>query len=167
MRDEEAQTSTSTIDCKGLFGRGKYKLWALAAILLLAFWSMFTGSITLKLSAVNLKHSSDGLDSTIHPDLDILDVEEREKMVRQMWNVYTHSSTIRLPTFWRDAFAAAYQDLTSDAAAVHNAAVSEIANMSFRSRDIYEPPPPLQSTIRASKKEAQPRTQVGKTIRPQ
>lgn len=56
---------------EGLFGRGKYKLWALAAITLLALWSMFTGTVTLKWSDVNLQPSQD-LDPSVHGDLDIL-----------------------------------------------------------------------------------------------
>ncbi|KAA8537642.1 hypothetical protein F0562_027250 [Nyssa sinensis] len=68
------------------------------------------------------------------------EVEEREKAVRHMWDVYTHSSTIRLPRFWQEAFEAAYEDLTSDVPGVRNAAVSEIAKMSLRSVDV-EPPP--------------------------
>ncbi|KAL0391979.1 UNVERIFIED_CONTAM: hypothetical protein Sradi_2420700 [Sesamum radiatum] len=162
MRDKEAQkpwtspTSTPAASFstkkdgsvfEGVCGRGRYKLWALGAIFLLAVWSMFTGSVTLKSSAVNVKHPSGDLGSSIHGDLDILDVDEREKMVRQMWNAYKHSSAIRLPSFWRDAFGAAYQDLTSEVASVRDAALSEIAKMSFRSRDVYEPPP-VQTTAR-------------------
>ncbi|KAL3640838.1 hypothetical protein CASFOL_015806 [Castilleja foliolosa] len=166
MRDEEAQkpqtahsSSSSNLaasnkrdgsNSEGLFGRGKYKLWALTAITLLALWSMFTGSVTLKFSAVSLKHSSEGLDASIHGDLDILDVDEREKMVRQMWNAYKHNNIVRLPSFWRDAFGAAYQDLTSEVASVRNAALLEIAKMSFRSHDLYDSPP-LDSTSRLSK----------------
>ncbi|KAK9270697.1 hypothetical protein L1049_026279 [Liquidambar formosana] len=55
-----------------LFGRTRYKFWALTAILLLAFWSMFTGTVTLKWSAGNLNPLSDDLDSQILDDLDIL-----------------------------------------------------------------------------------------------
>ncbi|KAK4390684.1 hypothetical protein Sango_2131700 [Sesamum angolense] len=102
---------------------------------------MYTGSVTLKWSADNLTTSSDDLDHSIHGDLDVLDVDERVKMVTQMWNVYKHSSIARLPRFWRDAFGAAYQELTSDVASVRNAALLEIAKMSFRSTDVYDPPP--------------------------
>lgn len=56
----------------GLFGRGRYKIWALAAILLLAFWSMFTGTVTLRWSAGNLNPLSDDLDAPIRDDLDVL-----------------------------------------------------------------------------------------------
>ncbi|KAK4434516.1 hypothetical protein Salat_0614400 [Sesamum alatum] len=170
MRDEEAQkprTSPTSSPAasfstkkygsvlEGVCGRGRYKLWALGAILLLAIWSMFTGSVTLKSSAVNIRHPSQDLGASLHGDLDILDVDEREKMVRQMWNVYKHSSTIRLPSFWRDAFGAAYQDLTSEVAGVRDSALWEIAKMSIRSRGVYEPPP-VQSTARESK-ETRPR----------
>ncbi|RVW26374.1 hypothetical protein CK203_116330 [Vitis vinifera] len=61
-----------------LFGKGQYKFWVLAAILLLTFWSMFTGTVTLRWSASNLNHISDDFDSHIHDDLDVLEMEERE-----------------------------------------------------------------------------------------
>lgn len=185
MKDEESQaqllstTSSSTInngkkEKEGgsflllggrLFGRGRYKLWALAAIILLAFWSMLTGSVTLKWSssaASTLNPLSDHFDdSPLHNDLDILviplstliyicfrspiltklidwylgrkEVEDREKVVRQMWDVYSHSRSIQLPRFWQEAFEAAYEDLTSDLPSVRNHAVSEIAKMSLLS----------------------------------
>ncbi|XP_073136080.1 uncharacterized protein [Henckelia pumila] len=169
MKDEESQksqTTTTTTTSGGrntcsaasfmsikkygqgfeeLFGRGKYKFWALAAIVLLAFWSMFTGSVTLKISPVDVKLSSRDLDSSAHSDLDVLDVEEREKMVKEMWNAYKYSSIIKLPSFFRDAFGAAYQDLTSEVSSVRDAALLEIAKMSFTSTDFYETSP-VQST---------------------
>lgn len=55
-----------------LFGKGRYKFWALAAILLLAFWSMFTGTVSLRWSAGNLNGLSDDIDFSIHDDLDVL-----------------------------------------------------------------------------------------------
>lgn len=68
-------------------------------------------------------------------------MDEREKMVRQMWNVYKHSSVTKLPSFWRDAFGAAYQDLTSEVTTVRNSALWEIAKMSFHFTGIYDSPP--------------------------
>ncbi|CAA0841793.1 Protein of unknown function (DUF1195 [Striga hermonthica] len=174
MRDEEAQkpqTAPSSSSCtnlatsfggkrdspnlEGLFGRGKYKLWALTAITLLALWSMFTGSVTLKSSAVNLDRLSEDLEPYSHGDLDVLDVDEREKMVRQMWNVYQHSNIARLPSFWRDAFGAAYEELTSEISSIRNGAILEIAKMSFWSHDIYDSPP-TESTSRLSKEVLRP-----------
>ncbi|XP_059623701.1 uncharacterized protein LOC132266730 isoform X2 [Cornus florida] len=159
MRDDDVlpistQTTTSssssstiskkeTSDSNLLFGRGRYKFWALAAILLLAFWSMLTGTVTLRWSG-NLNNFSDHFDTPFHDDLDVLEMEEREKLVKHMWDVYTNSRRIRLPRFWREAFEAAYEDLTSDDSGVREAAISEIAKMSIRSIDIE--PPPLQST---------------------
>lgn len=93
MRDEESQIAASGAGAGGggggsltdgisvnnkkegsdnnrILGRGKYKFWALAAVVLLAFWSMFTGSVTLKWSAGNLSRVPD--DFEIHKDLDIL-----------------------------------------------------------------------------------------------
>ncbi|KAL3514628.1 hypothetical protein ACH5RR_027345 [Cinchona calisaya] len=144
MKDEEAQTTTtnaatankkegSSSEGGGFLGRGKYKLWALAAIILLAFWSMFTGSVTLKWSSVHLNNvSGDLLDSPLlHHHLDILEVEEREKMVRHTWNVYTQSKTVKLPIFWQEAFEAAYEDLISEVPSIREAAISEIAKMSL------------------------------------
>ncbi|KAK9129913.1 hypothetical protein Sjap_010400 [Stephania japonica] len=155
MKDDDLPTTTAaTTTTKkesssggadgAFFGRGRYKFWALAAILLLAFWSMFTGTVTLKWSAGNLNRISDDIDAPIHDDLDVLEIEEREKVVKHMWDVYTHNRRIRLPRFWQEAFEAAYEDMTGDAPGVREAAISEIARMSMRSVDIE--PPPVQST---------------------
>lgn len=62
-----------------------------------------------------------------------------------MWDLYTHSSSIRLPHFWQEAFEAAYEHLASDVARIRDAAVSEIAKMSIRS--VNMDPPPVQSTV--------------------
>lgn len=72
-------------------------------------------------------------------------MEEREKVVRHMWDVYTHSRRIRLPRFWQEAFEAAYEELASDAADIRDTAVAEIAKMSMRMIDLE--PPPRQSTV--------------------
>ncbi|KAJ8770628.1 hypothetical protein K2173_021275 [Erythroxylum novogranatense] len=143
-------TSTTTTGAKKdhsdsiLFGRRSYKFWALAAILLLAFWTMLTGTVSLRWSAGNLNRLSDDIDTPIHDDLDVLDMEEREKVVKHMWDVYTNSRRIRLPRFWQEAFEAAYEELTSDDPGIREAAISEIAKMSVRS--IVLDPPPIQST---------------------
>ncbi|CAH9094753.1 unnamed protein product [Cuscuta epithymum] len=70
-------------------------------------------------------------------------MEEREKMVKHMWDVYTNGRRIRLPKFWQQAFEAAYEELTSDEPEVRETAISEIAKMSIRS--IYFEAPPLQT----------------------
>ncbi|RWW00999.1 hypothetical protein BHE74_00014143 [Ensete ventricosum] len=49
--------------------RGRYKLWALAAVLLLALWSMLAGTFTLKWSA---RRPSDDLDGPLLEDVDVL-----------------------------------------------------------------------------------------------
>ncbi|KDP27567.1 hypothetical protein JCGZ_20030 [Jatropha curcas] len=149
-----AATATGTTEGKAnakkdssdsiLFGKGRYKFWALAAILLLAFWSMFTGTVTLRWSSGNLNSLYDDIDAPIHDDLDVLEMEEREKVVKHMWDVYTNSRRIRLPRFWLEAFEAAYEELTSDVPGIRDAAISEIAKMSVRS--IILDPPPIQST---------------------
>lgn len=73
------------------------------------------------------------------------EVEEREKLVRYMWDLYTHTTTSRLPRFWEEAFEAAYMELASDVPSVRNAAVLEIAKMSLRSIHLH--PLPLHSTV--------------------
>uniref|UniRef100_A0A7N0UC20 Uncharacterized protein n=1 Tax=Kalanchoe fedtschenkoi TaxID=63787 RepID=A0A7N0UC20_KALFE len=125
-----------------LFGRGRYKFWALAAILLLAFWSMFTGTITLRWSAGNLNRISDDSDTRISDDLDVLEMDERETVVQKMWDVYTRGH-VRLPRFWQESFEAGYEELTSDDPGVRDAAISEIAKMSISLVDIQ--PPPVQT----------------------
>jgi hypothetical protein len=155
MKDDDSlPTSTTTLTSSGggkkessdssLFGKGRYKFWALAAILLLAFWSMLTGTVTLRWSAGNLNRLSDDIDIPIHDDLDVLEMEEREKVVKHMWDVYTNSRRIRLTRFWQEAFEEAYEELISDMPGVRDTAITEIAKMSIRSVDID--PPSLQST---------------------
>ncbi|CAH8357251.1 unnamed protein product [Eruca vesicaria subsp. sativa] len=110
--------------------RASYKLWVLVAVLLLALGSMLTGSVSLK--GLGLFHSVDGEFGfhVIH-DLDVLEIEEREKVVRHMWDVYGRSGGVRVPQFWRDAFEAAYEFLVSDSAAVRNGAITDIAKLSL------------------------------------
>ncbi|KAK0603188.1 hypothetical protein LWI29_002294 [Acer saccharum] len=149
MKDDDTLPTTTAIGRKQssdstVFGKGRYKFWALAAILLLAFWSIFTGTVTLRWSAGNLNRLSDDLDSPIHDDLDVLEMEEREKVVKRMWDVYTNNRRIRLPRFWQKAFEAAYEELTSDVPGFREEAISEIAKMSVGSVDLD--PPPFHST---------------------
>lgn len=51
-----------------LFGKGRYKLYALLAILLLACCSMLTGTVTINSSAA----ADSGSDAPTRSDLDIL-----------------------------------------------------------------------------------------------
>ncbi|XP_022768952.1 uncharacterized protein LOC111312698 isoform X2 [Durio zibethinus] len=120
----------------GFFGKSGYKFWVLAATLLLAFWSLFTGSVSLKWSSANLTRFSDDNHFSIHNDLDVLELEEREKVVRKMWDVYTHSASARLPRFWLEAFEAAYEYLSSDVPGVRETAMSEIAKLSMPSLNL-------------------------------
>lgn len=118
----------------GFFGKSGYKFWVLAAILLLAFWSMFTSSVSLKWSSGDL--ATDNTDFSVGDDLDVLELEEREKVVIKMWDVYTHSAGARLPRFWLQAFEAAYEHLTSEVPVVRETAISEIAKLSMRSLNL-------------------------------
>ncbi|PHT56559.1 hypothetical protein CQW23_05045 [Capsicum baccatum] len=138
------ETSSSS-SYSAIFGRDRYKFWAFAAILLLAFWSMLTGTVTLRWSAGNLNAISDDIDIPLPEDLDVLEMEEREKLVKHMWDVYTNSRGIKLPKFWQDAFEAAYEELTSDVPGVTEDSISEIAKMSVRYIPIESPP--LRSSV--------------------
>ena len=76
MKDEDGLPTTTAVTKKenldsSLFGKGRYKFWALAAILLLAFWSMFTGTVSLRWSGT-LNSLSNDIDTPIHDDLDVL-----------------------------------------------------------------------------------------------
>lgn len=73
------------------------------------------------------------------------EMEEREKLVKHMWDVYTNSRGIKLPKFWQDAFEAAYEELTSDVPGVTEDSISEIAKMSVRYIPIESPP--LRSSV--------------------
>ncbi|KAL0462121.1 UNVERIFIED_CONTAM: hypothetical protein Slati_0099700 [Sesamum latifolium] len=141
----------SSSDQLNIFRRGRYKFWALAAILLLAFWSMLTGTVTLRWSAGDLKNRfADDYNSHAAEDLDVLDLEEREKLVKHMWDVYTNSPRFRLGGFWQEAFVAAYEDLTSEVPEVREAAISEIARMSARYLKLD--PPPVHSSLSLGKR---------------
>ncbi|XP_022772768.1 uncharacterized protein LOC111315364 [Durio zibethinus] len=156
MKDQDSPTALSiaihsqqqaTVSVKkdssavAFFGKSGYKFWVLAAILLLAFWSMFTGSVSLKWSSGDLTRFSDDSDFSVHDDLDVLELEEREKVVRKMWNIYWHSASVRLPRFWLEAFEAAYEYLSSDVPGVRDTAMSEIAKLSMRSVNLDSPLP--------------------------
>lgn len=71
---KDASPSSSSPSSRGrsFLDKTRYKFWVLAAILLLAFWSMFTGSVTLRWSAGNLTRLSDDWDLPSFDDLDIL-----------------------------------------------------------------------------------------------
>ncbi|CAI9110745.1 OLC1v1010821C1 [Oldenlandia corymbosa var. corymbosa] len=143
LKKEISSSAAAADHSSVLFGRGRYKFWAFAAILLLAFWSMVTGTVTLRWSAANLNDLSDrdSLDFPLPDDLDVLEMEEREKLVRKMWDVYTSNGRrIGLAKYWEDAFKSAYEEMTSEVPGVQDAAVSEIAKMSLRSIRL-EPPP--------------------------
>ncbi|KAK9111647.1 hypothetical protein Scep_019166 [Stephania cephalantha] len=85
MTDDDLPTTTAATSKKEssataddtLFGHGRYKFWALAAILLLAFWSMFTGTITLKCSAGNLNRISDDIVATEKCDCPVESTPEK------------------------------------------------------------------------------------------
>jgi len=115
-----------------LLGKGRYKFWALAIIILLAFWSMLSGSASLKWSAGNLMLFSDELDNRLQDDFDVLEIEAREKVVRHMWDIYIHNPRLKLSSFWQEAFQAAYEELESEAPGARDHAISEIAKMSLR-----------------------------------
>uniref|UniRef100_A0A164UGA4 Uncharacterized protein n=1 Tax=Daucus carota subsp. sativus TaxID=79200 RepID=A0A164UGA4_DAUCS len=120
----------------GLFDRGRYKFWALAAILLLAFWSMFTGT----------------------------EMEEREKLVNHMWDLYTNNRRIKIPRFWQDAFEAGYEDLISDVVQVREAAISQIAKMSMHSIHLDLIQPSTQKlNLKKGVKEAEAGNSAGST----
>ncbi|CAN8321214.1 unnamed protein product [Cochlearia groenlandica] len=103
-----------------------------------------TDTINLRWSAGNINHFSDDLVFQIYEDLD--EIEEREKVVKHMWDVYNNGHRIRLPRFWQEAFEAAYEEFTSDSPDVVDFVVAEIARMSIRS--VVIDPPPLHSTVR-------------------
>ncbi|GJN33031.1 hypothetical protein PR202_gb21588 [Eleusine coracana subsp. coracana] len=121
-----------------LFGKGRHRTWALAAVALLALWSMFAASVTLRWSSGDLAATfSDVTDHPLIDDLDPLEMEEREKLVRRMWDVYTRTGNhVRLPQFWQEAFEAAYEELAGDDTQQIDAAVSEIARMSVHRPEV-------------------------------
>lgn len=78
------------------------------------------------------------------------EMEEREKLVGRMWDMYTRTSDeVRLPRFWQEAFEAAYEELAGDDVQVRDAAIAEIARMSAHKLE-------LEQTL--SEKEVCPKT---------
>jgi len=66
-------------------------------------------------------------------------MEQREKLVRRMWDVYTRTSDhVRLPQFWQEAFEAAYEELAGDDTQATDAAISEIARMSVHRPEVEQ-----------------------------
>jgi hypothetical protein len=66
-------------------------------------------------------------------------MEEREKLVGRMWDMYTRiSDEVRLPQFWQEAFEAAYEELAGDDTQVRDAAVAEIARMSAHKLELEQ-----------------------------
>ncbi|KAF2923845.1 hypothetical protein DAI22_07g223800 [Oryza sativa Japonica Group] len=123
-----------------LLGKGRYKAWALAAIALLALWSMFAASVTIRWSSGDLAAEFGDLPDPLIDDLDPLEMEDREKLVRRMWDVYTRTGVdqVRLPRFWQEAFEAAYEELAGDDTQASETAVSEIARMSVHRPELEQ-----------------------------
>nr|CAB3458573.1 unnamed protein product [Digitaria exilis] len=122
-----------------LLGKGRYKTWALAAIALLALWSMFAASVTLRWSSGELAAPLGDSSDPLIDELDPLEMEQREKLVRRMWDVYTRTGDhVRLPRFWQEAFEAAYEELAGDDAQATDAAISEIARMSVHRPEVEQ-----------------------------
>jgi hypothetical protein len=64
-------------------------------------------------------------------------MEEREKLVRRMWDVYTRTGDhVSLPLFWQVAFEVAYVELAGDDMQASDTALSEIACMSIHRPDV-------------------------------
>ncbi|KAI5007856.1 hypothetical protein ZWY2020_008904 [Hordeum vulgare] len=122
-----------------LLGKGRYKAWALVAIALLALWSMFAASVTLHWSSGDLAAASRDMSGPLLDDLDPLEMEEREKLVRRMWDLYTRTGDhVWLPRFWQEAFEAAYEELAGDDTPASDAAVSEIARMAIHRPELEQ-----------------------------
>jgi hypothetical protein len=67
------------------------------------------------------------------------EMEQREKLVRRMWDVYTRTGDhVRLPRFWQEAFEAAYEELAGDDTQATDAAISEIARMSVHRPEVEQ-----------------------------
>ncbi|KAG8063053.1 hypothetical protein GUJ93_ZPchr0003g17392 [Zizania palustris] len=132
-------------------GKGRYKVWAFAAIALLALWSMSAASVSLRWSSGRLLSAaaaSEDLDVPLRDDLDSLEMEEREKLVGRMWDMYTRTSDeVRLPRFWQEAFEAAYEELSGDDLQVRDAAISEIARMSAHRLELEQPVNEERNTV--------------------
>lgn len=59
--------------------------------------------------------------------------------MKHMWDMYTNNQRTGLGGFWREAFVAAYEELTSEEPEVRDVAISEIARMSVRYVPLHSP----------------------------
>ncbi|KAG5054466.1 hypothetical protein JHK85_006976 [Glycine max] len=68
----------------------------------------FVWEMELRWSAT-LNSLSNDIDTPIHDDVDVPEMEEKEKVVRHMWDVYTNSHCrVRFSRFWQEVFKDAY-----------------------------------------------------------
>lgn len=74
------------------------------------------------------------------------EIENRVKLVKRMWGAYMHSERGPLPSFWQEAFEAAYEDISGDDEQARQAAISEIARMSLRMLNL-DPPPSINLKV--------------------
>ncbi|KAM7273071.1 hypothetical protein ACFE04_027735 [Oxalis oulophora] len=136
LKEDSSSTSTSSttvvkrhnfssLSVGFIFGNNTgYKFWILSSLLLLAFWSMFAGSVTLKwYSSTSLTATTflDDVQFHTYDEIDILELGKREKVVRRMWEVYIerhNNKGIRLLKFWLHAFEVAFEYLVRDVAEV-------------------------------------------------
>ncbi|CAI0436216.1 unnamed protein product [Linum tenue] len=93
---------------------------------------MVTGTVPLKWSTGNLSRTTSTFPPTMTWTSSYVEVEEREK-VDICGMCMCRARTGGCLVFWEEAFEAAYEALVSDAAAVRDGAISEIAKMSILS----------------------------------
>ncbi|XP_062211522.1 uncharacterized protein LOC133912683 [Phragmites australis] len=134
-------SAVSAGDAAGLGKGRRYKVWAFAAIALLALWSMSAASVSLRWSSSgDLAATARDFDVSLGDGLDSLEMEERGKLVGRMWDMYTRTSDeVRLPRFWQEAFEAAYEELAGDDLQIRDAAISEISRMSAHKLELEQP----------------------------
>ncbi|XP_047061946.1 pectinesterase QRT1-like [Lolium rigidum] len=79
-----------------LLGKGRYKAWALAAIALLALWSMFAASVTLRWSSGDLATAFQDVSDPLFDDLDPLDGTGHSRTVQGAVDMVPAGNTRRV-----------------------------------------------------------------------
>lgn len=136
MKEVDPSKEALSLSCSAI-GRSRYKLWVLVAILLLAFWSVLSGSAWIAGKSSDAENFGAGwLREEEEYQFDVLDLELREKLARHMWDKYRQNPKYKLNSFWQVAFEAAFEEMDSESPAVKQAAVTEIAKLSTQFFDV-------------------------------
>eukprot|EP00249_Psilotum_nudum_P013136 c24171_g1_i1 orf=945-1433(-) len=136
MKDADLSKDAGILSCNAV-GRSRYKIWVLVVIVLLALWSLLSGSARIARNwsaGYAFSYSSPSKEQKVN--VDVLEMDTREKIVSQMWEKYQRNPRLKLSSFWQDAFEAGYEELESEIPTIRQMAIAEIARLSAYAFDL-------------------------------